>query len=112
MFAIYGTLKANGNELKNIVIRSSLFITFSFFLSKVFMKNNFEFVLLGTGTSEGIPTASCLIRNNCETCSKSMEKGNINRRFNTGAIIRFIRNGEEKIISLDISFFFKGDVLN
>lgn len=68
-----------------------------------------EFIFGGTGTSEGIPRLSCLIKsklNNdiCKVCTNSMEIGSKNRRRNTSGFIRYNYNNNIKVIGIDISF--------
>lgn len=66
-----------------------------------------KFLFMGTGTSEGIPILSCLIKETqgkdpCTVCSKAIIPGNKNHRRNTGgAIIYENENGEQKVILID-----------
>jgi len=48
-----------------------------------------EVIMLGTGTSEGVPRLSCLVEGRtCKVCHDAMQPGSKNRRRNTGLIIR------------------------
>lgn len=66
-----------------------------------------KFLFVGTGTSEGIPVVSCLLKpcqgkKMCDACSKAILPGNKNHRRNTGAAIIYENeNGEQKVILID-----------
>lgn len=65
-----------------------------------------KFIFGGTGTSEGVPRLSCLIKAKtggevCKVCTSSMIKGSKNRRRNTSAFIQYNLEGEEKVVGID-----------
>ena len=66
-----------------------------------------ELIFLGTGTSEGVPRVSCLTNGlGCKVCCNAMKPNSKNRRFNTSAMIRIMRNGNTKNILIDAGKFF------
>lgn len=65
-----------------------------------------KFIFGATGTSEGIPRLSCLIKAKttdevCKVCTSAMIKGNKNRRRNTGAFIQYNLDDEVKVVAID-----------
>lgn len=67
-----------------------------------------EIIFVGTGTSEGIPRVSCLTNpiKTCPVCSKAVEPGSKNRRFNTSILIRYPRPSGKCNILIDAGKFF------
>ncbi len=62
--------------------------------------NTSKIIFLGTGTSEGVPRVSCLVKvvrfitshmyqHSCKVCTDSVKQGSTNRRRNTSIMIQY-----------------------
>jgi len=67
-----------------------------------------KIIFLGTGTSEGIPRVSCLLKKECLVCCDAVKPGSKNRRRNTSIMIQYYNKEtkEYKNIMIDCGKFF------
>ena len=59
-------------------------------------------VFLGTGTSEGVPRLSCVVKGDCAVCKSAMQPGSRNRRRNTSLLLQ---TASSKSILIDCGKF-------
>ena len=59
-------------------------------------------IFMGTGTSEGIPRLSCVVKGECKVCTEAMVPGSRNRRRNTSLLLQ---TDDSKNILIDCGKF-------